>query len=473
MRKFLLGLVCGLPLLGVLGAVWNAGWEARPAGTEQASDLDLFIQELKAEIADRAGVEVLFGNASLDNGLNRVGSARAFSQATAPTAITGPGQYNSTAAAFAGTTLSTTEVVGGTDDIGRGRMWVDTDGALTGTVATEPAATGDMQLSAWDETLNGFRRVVARDQGGAGVGAGNLIYNGSFEVTDGTGSAASTAVAAGWTAVLTPTFAYASVNNSTEGDGLAFTTVAAGAALEGASQTLAGLKESTVYVYRVRVAPQSGTCRLLVDDGTSNASATSAAGTATFETLEVLHTTTAGPADVVVSLLSVADTDDCDWDHVTAFERYASFPKPGASVIYTTDSTSDTVIDSTFGNNPFVATTVVVPSAGFIVLVDASVSVTNFANDGACYARLARDDCAGGAFTAISPIAQHNSVNFQSGSNLTLNAVDVAPVPGASCIYRIEVAESSGENCEVNDANIGQADQQSGSWLRAMLLPVQ
>ena len=445
MKSFAKGLLLGLSIIALAGAVWNAGWEARPAGTDQASDLDLFIQEFKAEVADRIGVESLFGNASLDNGLHRVGSARVFSQDAAPTAITGPGQYNSTAAAFSGTALTTTEVVGGTDDIGRGRLWVDEDGAVTGTVATEPAATGDMQLSVWDETLNGFRRVVARDQGGAGVGASNLIRNGSFEATDGTGSTASISVPIGWALVLTPTLAYVSVANSTEGDGLALTTIGSGAALEGVSQTLAGLKELTTYVYRARVSPNSGTCRLLVDDGASNASATSAAASGVFETLEVLHTTTAAPADVVVSLLSVADTDDCDWTHVAAFERYAVVPMPGNRYSFDSDSAAAVALPAGYGlgANPLLTAAITAPGPGYTIISTAAVS-TALGNLVAAEYELT-EQCGAGAETArfitgeVAGGAAGNNI-----ANTSLQFLNRAPVPGETCTYRIRGLASAG-----------------------------
>jgi len=466
MRPSLKGFLLGLGSVLLMGTVWDITFEGIPTGAELANDLDLFIRDLKDEIGDRDSVEHIFGVGSDDNGLARLGSARAFIQNAAPTDIDGPGQYNSTAGAVAGTLLSTDEIGATTRDLGAGRLWVDADGIDTGATST----ADDNRLTIWNETSNSFVDVTIRDP--SGIGANNFIYNGSFEVTDGTGSVASTTVAAGWALVLTPTLAYASVANSTEGDGLILRTTGAGAALEGVRQTLAGLKESTTYVYRARVRATAGdTCTFTVGDGTTTASDVSAT-TGVFETLEVQHTTTAGPADVTVDLLSTADTDICDWDHVTAFERFATVSQPGMQAIYTQNIVSDVTIDTTFGNNPFVSTSVTIPSSGYIVMVDAAVSLSVNTNDGACLARLVRDDCAGGAFTAISPVAIMNSRNFISGQTTPLNAIDVAPVSGGTCIYRVEVSEDAVvQDCEVNDTNLGNNTVQTGSWLRLLLLP--
>jgi len=447
-----------------MGDTWNAAWEARPADGDQASDIDLFFNEFKTEVRSRASVENIYGVGSDDNGLNRLGSARAFIQNTAPTDIVGPGQWNGAAEVFAGTLLSTDELGASTADLGAGRFWVDLDGLDGASTASD-----DNQLNVWNEASNTFVPVTAQGADAAGIGASNLIYNGSFEITDGTGSIASTAVANRWADPNTATFAYDSVNDSTEGDGVAFEVIANGGVNEAATQTLAGLKESTTYVVRARVRPVVGTCDLQVTGGAATVTDTSGAATGVFETVEVQPVTTAGPADLVVRLESNLAADECDWDHVAVYERNAVVPPPGIQAIFTQDIVNDATIDTTFGNNPFLTTTVRVPSAGYIVQLDATMSL--FVPNEMMLARLVRDDCAGGAFTAISPVLVAGGTYGAAAdmrTNVTLNAVDVSPVPGGACIYRVEVRENGAVAGEVNPL----VAIQTGSSLRALILPV-
>jgi len=87
-------------------------------------------------------------------------------------------------------------------------------------------------------------------------------------------------------------------------------------------------------------------------------------------------------------------------------------------------------------------------------------------------ARLVRDDCAGGAFTAVSPVAVLNAGNFLTGASLPLSYVDTSPVSGGTCIYRVEVREDAvAANCEVNDTNMANNTVQSGTSLRLLLMP--
>src|SRR5262245_55396707 len=117
-------------------ASWNAGFEASPAGSDLVSTLDEVIRALKLEVRNRSAVEEVFGVGTDDNGLNRVGSARAFSATAAPTAIAGPGQYNAAAGAYDVATLTATELGASGIDIGTGRLWDDTDGSLTAATRT-------------------------------------------------------------------------------------------------------------------------------------------------------------------------------------------------------------------------------------------------------------------------------------------------------------------------------------------------
>lgn len=471
MRKNLyIGMVAGFSLSLSLGIVWDAAWEARPAGTELASDIDLFIQEFKDEVADRDTVEHVFGIGSDDNGLARLGSARTFIQNGAPTDILGPGQYNSASGATAGTALGTEEIGASVIDLGTGRLWVDLDG-LDGVAGNQD----DRQLNVWTDGAVAFSAVTA-DPPVERVG-NNLIRNGSFEITDGTGSLASITVASGWVNLNTATIAYDSVNNSTEGDGVAMETIAAGGTNEGAVQTLAGLKESTVYVVRARVRPVGAgdNCDLVATGGVvTPLSDTSATATNVFETLEVVVTTTAAPADILVNLESNAIGDECDWDHVTAFERNALVAPPGIQAVYTQDNTNDTTLDAVFTNNVYLTSSVTIPSAGYIVLVDAAVTVE--VCNGAIGGRIARD--CGGGFAAVSPVYLVDSKPgaCAHGATFPLNFVDnILPADvGATCSYRVEVREI--DTFGISDTAVNPITDvtvvQTGSSLRLLLMPI-
>jgi hypothetical protein len=459
-----LGAVLGVSVWAI-GATWDATYEAIPDGTSLAADLDTVIKSFKLETRNRASTEDIWGTGSDDNALHRLGSARAFIQNAAPTDLVGPGQYNSAAGAFGGTPLSTEELGASVIDIGAGRLWVDLDGLDT------LNDLDDRQLNVWNETSNTFVPVLARDPGSAGIGATNLIYNGSFEVTDGTGATGSTAVPAGWTAVApAPTFSYKDPTGVSEGEGLAVDLTGTGAS--GAiSQTLAGLKASTIYVFRVRANPTTAadSCALTVTGGvTTPTTDTSAVGTAVYETLEASVTTTAGPASLVVKLVPVANTDVCRFDTVTVFEKNANVAPAGLQAIYTQDIVNDATIDTTFTNNVYLTTGVTIPSPGYIVQVDVSLSVGML--NATMLTRISRD--CGGGFVAVTPVTgvQSEPAVQEFVQNVAMSYVDTGPTVGATCSYRVEVREGVADTTEVNPVSFDGAVQ-TGSSLRLLLIP--
>lgn len=440
LRGALRGGTTVLALSGLLGflvaASWDAGFEADPDGaTDLVSDLDTFIQAFKLETRRRASVETIWGTGSDDNGLHRLGSARGFIQNAAPTDLVGPGQYNAPAGAFGGTPLADEELGASAIDQGTGRFWVDADGLDTA------VTSDDRQLSVWTDTV-GFQAVTALPST-LGLGGLNQVYNGSFEITDGTGLLASTTVASGWALLGTPDIAYDDVANSTEGDGFAMETIATGAVNEGATQTLAGLKESTVYVIRARVRPVVGTCSLVTTGGSVNATDTSAAASGVFETLESTFTTDATPANVVVRLESDAAADECDWDHVTVFERMPAVSQPGPVICRDTDSdvTNDayTAVAWTDG---LVSCSITPPAPGYSVQVRAQL-VGNYdgAGNGALAGRL-RENCGAAATVAMGTVV----VLTDADAVGSIADQGVVPLffsrtmltPGTTCTYTIE-----------------------------------
>lgn len=469
MRKNLyIGVVSGFALSLSLGIVWNAAWEGRPVGTELASDLDLFIQEFKDEVGDRGSVESIYGVGSDDNGLLRLGSARAFLQNAAPTDLFGPGQYDSSAGAFVGTPLATEEIGASLVDLGTGRLWLDADGLSTATTLD------DNQLNVWVDTV-GFMPVRAEATGALQVGT-NLIYNGSFEVTDGTGSAASTAVPSGWVLLLTPTLAYDDPTAVTEGEGIALETIGAGAANEGVTQTLTALKADTDYVIRARARPVTAadTCDLQVTGGDSTQTDTSAVGTNVFETLEVVVNTTAVPGALVVRLEANADTDECDWDHVTAFEQRAVVAPPGAQFCRATDATTGAAY---YVNGAWTTVgttcTITVPGPGYAIKATGSVFFDNDSgvSGGALLVRLQENINGGGAATVA---LGSSNVDIIATSNVVVGFLRTSPAPGATHVFTMDGRTNEAGGADL-DRNIDDAGETHGetitSWLLVELIP--
>jgi hypothetical protein len=439
----------------LLGVAWNAAFEAVPDGaTDLVSDLDLFINDLKTEIRERAEVEMNFGGVSDDNGLMSLGSARVFPQNDEPDdinlAVASRGQYDGTGEA--GTALDTEEVGASTSDIGAGRLWADLDGldGLAGTL-------DDNQLNIWDETADAFVPVKAVNVSG-GVGT-NLIFNGSWELTDGTGdetvSGACTVLGTspcpvGWAPVTTPDVAYADVAVS-EGVGLALQVDSTGAGNEGVSQTLAGLKALTTYVVRVRANATAGdVCNINVDDGTTD-NTVSTQTTAVYELLETTITTTATPDDVVVSLRATGVGDICFFDHVTVYEQDPEVASPGymisnfsASVDQSIGSSSCDILWREGTTDGVVALTV--PGPGYMIRADAvsNATGTSGAAGGRGSLRL-QQQIDGGGFVEV----QRSWYWTEGGSNTFGDSMSIVghivmePTAGSLYEYQLEWCTSN------------------------------
>lgn len=464
-RRLAWALLLGMTAALSLGIVWNAGWEARPGGGDQAADIDLFINEFKREVADRDQVEHIFGpSSSDDNGLHRMGSARAFVSNAEPGAIDGPGQYNSTAGVVAGTLLITDEVGPTTRDLGAGRFWVDLDGLGA-------TAEDDRQLNVWSETANGFRAVRTELVGGMPVNH-NLIYNGSFEITDGSGALASITIPSRWVVQApNPTFTYQDPTGVSEGEGLALNTTGTGGQ-GGITQTLAGLKANTAYVVRVRAISigAADLCNLHVSDGTTDTRDVSLAGPQTaYETLEVRITTTAVPAPVEVELETEAAGDVCRWDEVTVFEQFPQVAQPGIQVCRVAD-TSTGANYYTYGAWATVGTTCAVtpPGPGYIVKATGLVNCDddNLVSGTNLLVRMQEN----GATVDVAS----TSIQESTTASVMVGFTRVNPTPGATLTYTLDgrVNSPAGANC---DRNMDDAAETHGetvaSWILVELIP--
>lgn len=470
MKRFtfvLVVLLAWAPML--LGVVWNAAWEALPAGTDLASDLDPFIQEFKEELANRTAVESIFGIGSDDNGLMRVGSARCFIQNAAPTDIAGVGQYNSTAGAFVGTALTTEEIGASTDDIGRGRCWVDLDGP-DGVAGTPD----DRSLATWDETNNRWVYAGAANPTGTladqrflfDPGKFNLVYNGSFELTDGDGDPAGTGTPTGWANVAGPaTYTY-TASDASNGDGVHVDVTGVGAA-SGISQVLTNLKASTTYYAVARVDSDGvDTCRMNTTGAATdlaNQDTTSAA----FTTLSGTFVTAAALDTVTLQLLSVGAGDICHWDLVAVYETSSSrrgIGQPGSTIYTVLDTTTSAtdcngLFEVTILCSDLMRITVDPPGPGYLVMLTGWLSVDPDGDVRDCVARIAKAD------TTRLGINSLSGPGGAADDPLQVTAMDGPLTPGAATVYEMDLRSSGGTTC---DLNCTAGDNCS---LQAMLIP--
>lgn len=107
---------------------WDLTYETNPAPGDVVSQGDDWIRQVKLDIRKRAEVEAHFGSVNGDdNGLLRVGSARAFVQNAAPTVIE-QADYNNTTGSSGTATLSDNATNSSpAEKVGLGRLWLDTD----------------------------------------------------------------------------------------------------------------------------------------------------------------------------------------------------------------------------------------------------------------------------------------------------------------------------------------------------------
>lgn len=472
MKRWIVGGLVVLVAGTAFATVWNGTFEGIPNGANLVSDLDTFIQTFKVETRFRGSVEQEWGTTGGDNGLFRVGSARAFVQNAAPTDIAGPGMYNNAGAGSYGATLLSTTELNGSDDLGKGRLWVDADGSNTSSTAT----SDDNQLKVWNETANAFQDVTTRDASGAGIGAQNLVYNGSFEVTDGTGATGSTTTPAGWTNLNTSTIAYTDPTGVSEGEGLALRTTAAGGANEGVRQALASLKAGVTYVFRARARPAAvaNGCNLSVSDGVTTVTDTSTAS-GSYQTLEAILTTTAAPATVNVDLRSTADTNVCDWDEVVAFERNASVKQAGAQFC----NSSDTTTGTNYGGGAMVAVpglscAITPPASSYAVEVDLSVCVDNETGGGSAGVEVELQENGSTVAWGAGVVLNDTTGGAQRNVDLAcipVRFVRVQPTPGTTLTYTAK----AGSNQTTVNSNDQDAESISAfataSTLRVKLTP--
>lgn len=480
-------LLLGLTLSVLMAATWNGTFEGQPTGSELASTLDEYINEDKLEVRQRAEVEHLWGGSTDDNGLHAVGSARCFIQAAQPTDIQAGtaalGPYNSSAGTDASTLLTTDEPGATTRDIGAGRCWIDTDGPDD--TANTP---DDYSLAIWNETTNDFVYVGAVDATNGtdrflfDPGESNLVFNGQFETTDGSGVlTAVTTVPLGWTGTGTPAHTYAA-SAGAQGDGVAYVQTA-GADNSGISQTLKGLKGSTTYYAVARATPSvnGDSCTLRTTGATTNlpgagmanviASGTSAT------TLSGFFVTDATPTDVVLILEADATGDICTFDYVGVYETSTDrkgVPDPKLQIASATNATDDaisTTEDQVQDSAGDWTRAVTVPRPGYSILVIADLGIVNTGGDCDTGVLTLQEDIDGGGYANVRVTGWQLGIGTDDGGMVMLHYVRANPNAGSKYSYQL-LADCDAGTATINGDNINaDATHDANSMFSVLLLP--
>jgi hypothetical protein len=282
---------------------------------------------------------------------------------------------------------------------------------------------------------------------------GNHIYNGGFDAWQQADCSPCAASEGGWDLVLSPDLADTALTEADgAGDGMGMLITANGAALEGISQTIDGLKADTRYLAIAHVKPTTGdSCRLFVEDADTNDLTVDSASDNAFEIISGIFETDSIQTDVVFQLLAVADGDICLFDDVGVFEINTD-PVPYQPKLVLQDcATLDHAVDDaapTDFDGDSVEISVTPPGPNY------SIEVYGFASA----------DCIGGSVTCDLELAiDENGVDVMTsiggGSDAGQNAFAAAnyvleePTPGTTYTYKLQVGESDNPEASFVAAN--------------------
>lgn len=397
----------------------SAGTHGAFPGSTAASLIDDHARNARQELRYRLEVEHFIGDqdgTADDNGLHRVGSARCYVQATAPTTLndshstaaitdydnlSAPGGGNDSGGAGLEdeATTSAGEIE---DDIGHGRCWIDTDDYQMYIFVGEagdntPSTVADGWIPVQDSFTGGplstsFYRF-----------SGNLVFHGSFDGTDGDGDPGATGTTTGmpygWTNRFnsaTGTHTYVDPVTVTEGEGLMYvhTTEGATGTDSGITQTLGGLKASTWYKFEVRAsAATDDTCQLRVT-GTGVTTLpigqeVETATTGAFETLRVWAQTDSSANDLTMILQGPDSGDVCSWKHASVTERTESATSIGA-IGYRSAVTPYIACNTTYVAPcaDIVTVTVIPPGPGYMAQIHGKANYVSAVSGAQCFLEL-------------------------------------------------------------------------------------
>jgi hypothetical protein len=307
---------------------WNAAHELEPSNNDPVADADDRMLDIKINTRHRGEVEHYWGDidtaGSNDNGLHRVGSARCFAQATAPTTLSNSmGSLDSIVPTRNDVTdlndAASNTAAAIADDVGHGRCWIDTDDNSFYVYVGEAGDNTPVSIAdGWVPVVNPTGGNYKTDDQVL-TGSANLAYNGSFEATGGTGESTSTAAPTGWSAT-TATVAYATAGDIRWGAGYhANVTATSGGGY--ISQSLI-LNANTVYKVIARVKDDGvTTCSLDVDSEGGTGFTLVTTTTNDWETLSGTFGTDPAALDTLsVRLITNSNGQLCSWDHIQVYQ---------------------------------------------------------------------------------------------------------------------------------------------------------
>lgn len=461
-RNFILAMALVLIPLWAFGELWDAtpNFEAEPGDTDPLSEADDRMNEIKVEVRRRGEVGHWWGSGTAptppgddDNGLHRIGSARIFMADTAPTALDQSiGDYDS----IVGTEQAETDLDNSAsnsgaaigDDVGHGRLWADTNSAPLNALWVFQGVAGDGN-GAFDEVS------VAVGHGDDEILAGsyNLVYNGTFEATDGTGAAAATGTPAGFTVIDAATFTYgtgAGDEDKRWGDGL-YAIVTDVDGTDGMQFVLTNLSMATTYRVIARVAEEAADdiCTLATTGGLTNIAGEASAGIA-WQTLSGTFTTAAAALDTVtVTFVSTAAGDICNWDNIGVYQvgdvttDRDAVSMPSSIALYDSDTTTNVV--PAWGAKaavPNLSLEFTPPTPGWIIQVNALIV---FGEEDSLLTSVVNCNFDNGADitgTQVNGSISHSAAD--SAQTIPLGYVAINPTPGTAITYTVECGEEFG-----------------------------
>lgn len=325
-------------------------------------------------------------------------------------------------------------------------------------------------------TIGTSTSVVASSGGTAALASwidgpargGNLVYNGGFDAWQQADCAPCAASEGGWSLVLTPNLADTSLTESEGfGTGKGMLVTGNGAALEGISQTLDGLKADTRYLAVASVRPTTGdSCRMLTTGADTNQLSVDSASDNAWEVIAGTFETDSTPTNVVLELLSVADGDICLFDNVGVFEINTN-PVTQANVVSAYD------YDATGGNLspaigakaavPNLSVTFTPPSPGWIVQVHAIVSWGE--TNAAIQANLICNLDNGSDMAGTQTVDSLDFTGLDGMGQVVVGGLDLNPTPGTTKTYTVECGD---DNVAAGSPEYNANGYTSSIWFTAM-----
>ncbi len=426
-------LVILVTVLLVATAAWAVDWDTSFEGEGDTDttveELPDFTNETRRETGDRGETELCWGtfdaegchandetdSTVTDSGRSREGSARVFMEDDAPTALHALDQD-------------------GSATLDQGRLWVESD------------STPDNLLQVYDTSQ--FDDVHVRSTA-VQQGSFNLVYNGSFEATDGTGEDDSaTGTPAGFSVIDAATFTYGDTADPDVrwGDGIYLIATDVDGT-DGFSVVLNNLDTATTYRVVARVAEEdaSDICTVTTTGALVDMTSAVSAGVA-WQTLTGTFTTHLTVLDdVTVTFVSTAAGDICNWDNIAVYQldtvtaNRDEISMPGTIALWDTYTDATTAVPSSQAAVPTLGIRITPPSQGWIVHVGYTISAGDAGDDYDHFVTCNLDEGGSdvtGTLHANGPADMGTSrdINF----SITSNYININPAPGVELVYTVE-----------------------------------